>query len=180
MLKDARAFLDFHYDRVTLHGVRYGKGMKTIMVPRYSKGTLITWSEGLLGIAVVEHNTDSHIHVKELFNKEIDKLCHLYLYGFVNLETEENSIPMRISRRVVPEALQPGEDQGEAISTSSPTSLDHEADAADESHKRKDPDSRTVVIAPEKKKQRTDLHMLYMSSICVDDATASTSPTSSP
>ena len=165
MLKDARAFLDFHYDRVTLHGVRYGKGMKTIMVPRYSKGTLITWSEGLLGIAVVEHNTDSHIHVKELFNKEIDKLCHLYLYGFVNLETEENSIPMRISRRVVPEALQPGEDQGEAMSTSSPTSLDHEADAADESHKRKDPDSRTVVIAPEKKKQRTDLHMLYMSSI---------------
>lgn len=89
MLKDARTFLDFYYDWVTLHGVRFGKGMKTIMVPRYSKGTLITWSEGLLGIVVVEHNTDSHIHVKELFNKEVDKLCHLYLYGFLSLETEE-------------------------------------------------------------------------------------------
>lgn len=51
--------------------------------------------------------------------------------------------------------------------TSSPTSMDHEAEPSDECNKRKDPDSRTVVIASEKKKkkQRTELHMLYLNSM---------------
>eukprot|EP00435_Cladocopium_sp_Y103_P007263 s3374_g2.t1 len=165
MLKDAKTFLDFHYDQVTFHGLRYGKGMKTIMVPRFSKGTLITWQEGRIGMAVTEHNTDSHIHIKELFNKEIDNLCHLYLYGFVQIQTEETSIPLRISRRL-DDAVAHQDEQADSMSTSSPTGMDHE-DCPDEERavKRKDPETRTVVIAPEKKKQKTELHMLFLKSI---------------
>ena len=88
-MKDARTFLGYHYNHVTFHGIRYGRGMKLIMVPKFSKGTLVTWSEGLTGIAVVEHNSDAHIHVKELYNKDIDKLCHLYMYGYVEIHGEE-------------------------------------------------------------------------------------------
>ena len=33
MLKDAKTFLDFHYKHVAFHGVRFGKGMKTILAP---------------------------------------------------------------------------------------------------------------------------------------------------
>ena len=89
MLKDATTFLDFHYKHVAFHGVCFGKGMKTILVPKFSKGTLITWSEGIVGIAVTEHNVDSNIHIKELFVKNIDKLCHLYLYGYVQYQNED-------------------------------------------------------------------------------------------
>ena len=38
MMKDAKNFLDFHYKNVVLHGLRFGKGMKVVTVPRYSKG----------------------------------------------------------------------------------------------------------------------------------------------
>ena len=65
VLADAKTFLNYHHDKVTFHGIKFGKGMKSIMVPKFSKGTLLTWSEGLTGISVVEHNSDSHIHVKE-------------------------------------------------------------------------------------------------------------------
>ena len=45
MLQDAQTFLKYHHDKVIFHGIRYGRGLKTILVPRYSKGTLITWSD---------------------------------------------------------------------------------------------------------------------------------------
>lgn len=38
MLADAKEFLDYHYNKVTLHGVKFCKGMKVVAVPRYSKG----------------------------------------------------------------------------------------------------------------------------------------------
>ncbi len=43
MLSDAKEFLSYHYDKVILHGMKFGKGMKTIAVPRYSKGILMIW-----------------------------------------------------------------------------------------------------------------------------------------
>ena len=95
MLKDAKTFLNFHHDRVAFHGLRYGRGMKTILVPKFSTGTLITCAEGHTGIAVTEHNTDSIIHIKELFSTNIGKLCHLYLFGFVQMHTaQDQQAPM--------------------------------------------------------------------------------------
>ena len=74
MLKDARNFLNHHYDNFTFHGLRFGKGMKTVMVPQFFKGILITWTEGRYGIAVTEHNSDAHIHLKELINSTLGKV----------------------------------------------------------------------------------------------------------
>jgi hypothetical protein len=79
MLKDAKNFITYHYDNFTLHGLRFGRGMKTVMVPQFSKGILITWTEGRYGIAVTEHNSDAHIHLKELINSTLEKVCHLHL-----------------------------------------------------------------------------------------------------
>ena len=149
MMKDARTFLGYHYNHVTFHGIRYGRGMKLIMAPKFSKGTLVTWSEGLTGIAVVEHNSDAHIHVKELYNKDIDKLCHLYMYGYVEIHGEEAKWPIQISRRSRPTTMDQMED--DPMSTSSPM---NEPIKEEGNNKRKDPESRTVVVAPEKKRQR--------------------------
>ena len=160
MMKDARTFLGYHYNHVTFHGIRYGRGMKLIMAPKFSKGTLVTWSEGLTGIAVVEHNSDAHIHVKELYNKDIDKLCHLYMYGYVEIHGEEAKCPIQISRRTRPTTMDQMED--DPMSTSSPM---NESIKEEGKNKRKDPETRTVVLAPEKKRQRMELHNLFMKSI---------------
>ena len=168
MLKDALTFLNFHRDRVVLHGLRFGKGLKTILVPRFSKGTLLTWTEGIPGIAITEHNTDSVIHIKELFSKNLENLCHIYIYGYVQLNTEESTTTAKISRRPDSQQSQEAELDDPMSVTSSPTTMDDpDIDEPNETSasKRKGPETRTVVLAPEKKKLRTELHTLYLNSM---------------
>eukprot|EP00435_Cladocopium_sp_Y103_P061866 s1483_g23.t1 len=95
MLNNAKVFLHFHYQNFVFHGIKFGKGMKTIMVPKYSRGVLITWPEGSFGIAITEHNNDAHIHIKEYISINVDKLCHLYFYGYVS------TTATRLSQRIV-------------------------------------------------------------------------------
>ena len=109
------------------------------------------------------------IHIKELFNKDIGRLCHIYLYGYVQFSSEETTTTAKISRR--PDTQQPDGSQldDDPMSvTSSPTTPNDQAmpDLDDDlSGKRKGPETRTVVLAPEKKRQRTELHTLYLNSI---------------
>ena len=142
MLKDAKMVLDFHYDHFTLNGIRFGRGMKTILTPKYSKGVLLTWPCGTMGFALTENHSDAHIHIKEYLQHNIDSLCHLYLFGYVKYNQEETSIPARITRRKPAEPSDQGQLQDEE--------MEEQAEL-----KRKGPDSRTVISAPEKKKQKT-------------------------
>ena len=142
MLKDAKMVLDFHYDHFTLNGIRFGRGMKTILTPKFSKGVLLTWPCGTMGFALTENHSDAHIHIKEYLQHNIDSLCHLYLFGYVKYNQDETSIPARITRRKPAEPSDQGQLQDEE--------MEEQAEL-----KRKGPDSRTVVLAPEKKKQKT-------------------------
>ena len=158
MLANANIFLKYHYLNFVLHGIKFGKGMKTIMVPRYSKGVLITWPEGSYGIAITEHNSDAHLHIKEYISFNIDKLCHIYLYGYVFQQIEENNVPYKITKRRMPEH------------TSQPDAQDLPDTEMEEpeDNKRKGPDSRTVILAPEKKKQKihwTSRELLHQRSL---------------
>ena len=153
MLKDAKAFLNFHHDRVAFHGNRYGRGMKTILVPKFSKGTLITWAKGRTGIAVTEHNTDSIIHIKELFSTNIGKLCHLYLFGFVQMHTEDSWIPARVSRGHPAQDQQAPMDQQPADETMSSADPSPE-----EFNKKREGPVEIVVQAPERKKAKLHLN----------------------
>ena len=119
--------------------------MKTIMVPKFSKGTLVTWSEGLTGIAVVEHNSDALIHVKELYNKDIDKLCHLYLYGYVEIHGEESKWPIQITRRNRPSSMPGDLTHDDPMSTTSPTASSPMNETMDEDGKRQEKRSRDKV-----------------------------------
>ena len=164
MLSDAAIFLAFHHDRVTFHGIRYGKGMKTILVPKYSKGTLITWTEGRTGIAVTEHNTDSIIHIKELFNTDIDKLCHLYLFGYVQIQTEDSWISARISRQPHAQDPQAPRDQqtaDETMSSSTSASGQPSDISIEEIHKKREGPVEIVIQAPERKKAKPHLSSLW-------------------
>jgi len=164
---------------LSFQGIRYGKGMKTIWVPKYSKGTLITWTEGRTGIAVTEHNTDSIIHIKELFNTDIDKLCHLYLFGYVQVQTEDSWISARISRQPHAQDLQAPMDQqtaDETRSSSTSTSGQPSDLSIEEINKKREGPVEIVVQAPERKKAK-----LHFSSLLVDvpktkeDSSATTS-----
>ena len=117
---------------------------------------MITWPFGTLEFSLIENPNDSHIHIKEYLKHNIEDLCHIYLYGYVKYNQEDSTMPARITRR---KPLQtPGQDQ---------LPDDGEMEVSYD-HKRKDPETRTVVIAPEKKKQKilwTSTELLHQRSI---------------
>ena len=156
MLRDAKTLMEYHFEHFTLHGIRFGRGMETISTPRFPKGILITWPFGTLGFSLTENPNDSHIHIKEYLKHNIEDLCHIYLYGYAKHNHEDPPMPARITRR---KPLQtPGQDQ-------LPDDAEMEVSY---DHKRKDPETRTLVIAPEKKKQKilwTSTELLHQRSI---------------
>ena len=99
MLRDAKTLMEYHFEHFTLHGIRFGRGMKTISTPRFSKGILITWPFGTLGFSLTENPNYSHIHIKEYFKHNFEDLCHIYLYGYVKYNQEDSTMPARITRR---------------------------------------------------------------------------------
>ena len=108
-----------------------------------------------MGFALTENHSDAHIHIKEYLQHNIDSLCHVYLYGYVKYNQEETSAPTRITRRKPAES----QDQGQLQDSE----MEEQADL-----KRKGPDSRTVVLAPEKKKLKvnwTSTELLHQRSI---------------
>ena len=149
MLADAKEFLDYHYNKVTLHGVKFGKGMKAVAVPKYSKGILMLWPEGKTGFSLSEHNSDSHLNIKHIYNKDADETCHIYFYGYILYNTEDGQLPAKITRRSSQQDDRPDSSREEPM----------DVENVPEDLKRKDPDSRTVVLAPEKKKQRYDFEI---------------------
>ena len=125
-----------------LHGVKFGKGMKTIAVPRYSKGILMIWPEGKTGFSLSEHNSDAYLNLEHFYLRDAEETCHIYFYGYVLYNQEDGQLPARITRRT--------SQQDDRLDSSREQIMDVEA-ASSEDHKRKGPDSRTVVLAPEKK-----------------------------
>ena len=154
MLKDAELYLKYHYEQFTLHGIKFGKGMKTIMVPKFTKGTLLTWPEGEYGVSITDHVSDAHINIKEYFSAKTDGLCHIYFYGYITHQGEDAAVPDKITQRINPQ-------MDASSTTSSPTTTEQMSDVAEPpqpeaDHKRKGLETRTVVLAPEKKKLRVD------------------------
>lgn len=102
---------------------------------------------------MAENPSDSHIHIKEYFKHNFEDLCHIYLYGYVKYNQEDSTMPARITRRKPLDKI----NYLMMVRWKFPTTT-----------KRKDPETRTVVIAPEKKKQKilwTSTELLHQRSM---------------
>ncbi|CAK8997028.1 Potassium voltage-gated channel subfamily H member 6 (Ether-a-go-go-related gene potassium channel 2) (ERG-2) (Eag-related protein 2) (Ether-a-go-go-related protein 2) (Voltage-gated potassium channel subunit Kv11.2) [Durusdinium trenchii] len=133
-LNKARRVASF-FSKKELHGIRFGRAVKQIYVPKYSKGVLISWPKNSKQYIMMEHNGDSHLTLKKVMHMVLEDICHLYLFYYTFYS--EESPPAQITTR-------------------QPTTMDSTAEAMDmsESRKRDGPESRTIVLAPEKKKAR--------------------------
>ena len=132
-LAKARRVASF-FSKKELHGIRYGRAVKQVYVPKFSKGVLISWPKGSKQYVMMEHNGDSHLVLKKIMHTVLEDVCHLYMYYFTIYH--EESPPAQITSRRPPEAP-----QQDPMDTS-------------ESRKRDGPETRTIVMAPEKKKAR--------------------------
>ena len=127
-----------------LHGILMGSSLRSFKPPHGTKGILVTWIRGGTEYAVQQHHSDHHVKMKKISNYRREEVCVLYFYYYemVNVETE---------------VMDKKEDDAKitTIPKSSSVSDDTMAEQEPEaSLKRQGPDSRTVVLAPEKKKQK--------------------------
>ena len=122
------------FSRKELHGIRFGRAVKQIYVPKFPKGVLISWPKGSKQYVMMEHNGDNHLVLKKIMHTVLEDVCHLYMYYFTIYN--EEAPPAQITTRRPPEPL-----QQDPMDTS-------------ESKKRDGPETRTIVMAPEKKRAR--------------------------
>lgn len=127
-----------------LHGILMGSSLRSFKPPHGTKGILVTWIRGGTEYAVQQHHSDHHVKMKKISNYQREEVCVLYFYYYemANVETEgtdkkEDDAKMTTTPK--------------SSSVSDATMAEQEPEA---SLKRQGPDSRTVVLAPEKKKQK--------------------------
>ena len=126
-----------------LHGILMGSSLRSFKPPSGTKGIMVTWIRGGKEYAVQHHNSDHHVKMKKVSNYLREEVCVLYFYYYetLNEETDTN----------VEERNEVKMDTTPRTSTISDATMEDE----EVNLKRQGPDSRTVVLAPEKKKQKT-------------------------
>ena len=127
-----------------LHGILMGSSLRSFKPPSGTKGIMVTWIRGGKEYAVQHHNSDHHVKMKKVSNYLREEVCVLYFYYYeiANEETETDDK----KKDEVKMATTP------MSSSISDTTMQEEEEV---NLKRQGPDSRTVVLAPEKKKQKT-------------------------
>ena len=150
-----------------LSGMVYGRSLKFIKPPKDTTGYIITWMVGSLKYGITEHWNDTSIKSKKITNQPEEELCCIYLYYYVANQEEETTEAWRRSStsNQVPESMSISGDVNSSMRSSTSTSdarqtptemSSIEDDINESSLKRDGPESRTVVLAPEIKRQRCE------------------------
>ena len=126
--------------RAPLHGLMMGRSLRTFKPPNNTHGKLFTWLQGGRTYSVQEHKNSNHLRLKKISNHAREDLCVLYFYYYQDTGPEETS---SLTRPTTSEEKERKENNG------------GEMDVDNQSSKKRDgPETRTVVIAPEKKRQK--------------------------
>ena len=155
-------------------GAMLGQGVRTIHPPRLSIGVLLFWKQGEAQVHCHEHNDGNPMTLKNTA-MPTDQVCFVcvFYYSFPNYEPEKINkvIPSEgyddasmaevseMDQSMITGDLSPSRTDA-SMSPTSPTttSMDDVVPPGVEGgdNKRKGPDSRTVVLAPESKRSRLE------------------------
>ena len=135
------------------HGVKVGVGLRKMLTPASTTGTLIAWRKHTVRMSIVDNPRGTDMSTAPLRLAGREEMCYIYFYSyapdFVEIPSTEwlpRGSPMEESP-LVPIST------GEAANSQEATPGDMEVDKV--AVKRDGPDSRTVTLGPENKKQRT-------------------------
>ncbi|CAK9078864.1 1-alkyl-2-acetylglycerophosphocholine esterase [Durusdinium trenchii] len=116
-----------------VHGALLGRSLRNIKPPSNTVGHLISWIHGGQGYAVQEHFSDGFLKMKRVSNYSREEMCTIYLFHYHPDPVEEPASQSTINKDDDKMDVNVPDDRGE---------------------KRDAPETRTVVMAPEKKRQR--------------------------
>ena len=130
----------------TCHGVRLGRGLRKMVTPEGSTGTLVAWRKSTQKITTVDNPNGTDMNTSMIRNEDRDVMCYLYFYSYADEFVEPmvtTSLPSKARRAPAPPAL-PVQQMQETV----------DMDVDTEHRKRDGPETRTVTLGPESKKQR--------------------------
>ena len=148
-----------------MSGIIYGRGLKYIKPPKNTTGYLITWTTGSLKYGIMEHWSGTSIKSKKVTSNSDDNMCVLYFFYHVLSQEEETAEEWRRSnseRHQMDQDIEKPLETESMETTAEEERMSSQAQSEDDDalpqppQKREGPESRTVVIAPERKKQRFD------------------------
>ncbi|CAK8989748.1 1-alkyl-2-acetylglycerophosphocholine esterase [Durusdinium trenchii] len=114
-----------------VHGALLGRSLRNIKPPSNTVGHLISWIHGGQGYAVQEHFSDGFLKMKRVSNYSRKEMCTIYLFHYHPDPVEEPASQSTINKDDDKMDVNVPDDRGE---------------------KRDAPETRTVVMAPEKKR----------------------------
>ncbi|CAE7280604.1 RE2, partial [Symbiodinium microadriaticum] len=144
------------------HGIKVGVGLKKMLTPAGTTGTLIAWRKNTIRMTIVDNPSGSNMSTVSFRVAGKEEMCYLYFYSYAQNFAEAPSntwlpkgVPHEESPIVpqtpqVPQATAPMEENDDSHET---------MDIDNNDNKRDGPESRTVVMAPETKKQRVSYIM---------------------
>ncbi|CAE7229802.1 RE1, partial [Symbiodinium sp. CCMP2456] len=124
------------------HGIRVGVGLKKMFTPEGSTGTLVAWRRKTVRMSIVDNPTGSDMNTNGFRLGNREEMCYIYFYSYVENYVEppfETWVPK-------------GTPMEESPVT--PTSPEEPPAATTSGAKRDGPETRTVTLGPETKKQR--------------------------
>ena len=156
ILEDVRSAAQFLTNK-ECHGIKVGVGLKKMITTPGTTGTLIAWRRRTVRMSIVDNPRGTNISTTNIRVDSREEMCYLYFYSYdpnfvepppdtwapKGVPIEESPI---VPRGDPPHQLPPGPDGKEATTEAMDT------DGND--NKRDGPESRTVVLGPEAKKQR--------------------------
>lgn len=133
-----------------LHGVLFGRALRSFKPPKGTVGTLITWIIHSRNYSVQEYNNDNHLKMKRITNYQKEDTCVLYFYTYTTVSDEPEGVSTTSTRK---QKSLPSSTQIQEQDDGGPMAVENQNQ---HDRKRDGPESRTVVISPEKKKQRIE------------------------
>ncbi|CAE7665697.1 unnamed protein product [Symbiodinium sp. CCMP2592] len=138
------------------HGIKVGVGLKKMITPAGTTGTLIAWRRNTIRMTIVDNPSGQNMStVSRVAGKE--EMCYIYFYSYAENFTEAppptwapKGIPHEESP-IVPQLPPAPQSSPQSMDTDSTTKQDMDVDI---NNKRDGMESRTVVLAPETKKPR--------------------------
>ena len=134
------------------HGIRVGVGLRKMLTPANTTGSLVAWKRHTVRMSIIDNPHGTHMTTSSILMSGREDMCFIYFYSYAADFVEPPSSAWLPKGAPMEEApLVPSPHLPELPS---PDASAESMDVDPDGHKRDGPDSRTVTLGPENKKQR--------------------------
>ncbi|CAE7463363.1 unnamed protein product, partial [Symbiodinium necroappetens] len=137
-------------------GAVMGQGLRTVHVPRSSVGVLLFWNTDDPKLHCYEHNNDNPIIMKRVTAVKTDKVLPSEGYDDEPMNSENGLGGTMITGDMTPSRSDVSMSPTSPTTSTSDQTMPDAGSDVEHSGKRKGPDSRTVVLAPETKRSKIE------------------------